>query len=96
MSSLAIISLLAGAVLGGRLKVLALVPIIGIGLATVLAVAWTVGASWSSTGTATALVAGGLQLGYVAGVLSHHMLAVARASRLRVGASAPTAARTSP
>jgi hypothetical protein len=88
MSAIAIISFLAGAVLGRSLRVLVLVPAIAAGLALVVAVALAAGATLGSTALAAVLVALGLQLGYVAGVVIRHVLAGAKLPRRHAGATA--------
>ena len=93
MMTLAIISLLAGMVLGQRFKVLILVP------ATALALAFTVGvgiaqaeAVWSIVQMA-AVTAAALQIGYLAGIGIRHGLVAARASRVRATSLAASARR---
>jgi hypothetical protein len=82
MLTLSIISLLAGAALEQRFKVLILAPailltiLIGIGAATAcLDAAWTVGA-------ATAVAIAGLQMGYILGIAFRCLIGV-RTRRLR-------------
>jgi hypothetical protein len=83
MMTLAMISLLAGMVLGQRFKVLILVP--ALALALVLAIGsgiaradtiWSIILMGATAGTS-------LQIGYLAGVGIRHALVAARASRSR-------------
>ena len=79
----AAISLLVGAVLGQRFKVLVLVPV------SALTVLFAIGAgvvrdnlSWSSAEIAGVAIVG-LQVGYLFGLGCRHLLVVARAQRIR-------------
>jgi hypothetical protein len=79
----AAISLLVGAVLGQRFKVLALAPVIA------LTLLFAVGASlvrhapaWSSAEIAAVAVVG-LQVGYLFGLGFRHLMVLARANRIR-------------
>jgi hypothetical protein len=91
--TLAVISLLAGMVLGQRFKALVLIPAIAIGLVLTIG-AGIVGADtfWSIVLMA-AVTAASLQIGYFAGICIRRLMVAVRASRLRVASltgSAPT------
>ena len=74
---------LAGAVLGMRYKVLALVPAIGLALMMVLISAIARGDGiWAILGAAAA-AGTALQIGYLAGTLIRFAMAGARGARLR-------------
>jgi hypothetical protein len=94
MSAIAIVSLLVGAVLGRSLRVLVLVPAIAAGMIAVIAGACATGASLSATLWAGIAVALGLQFGYAGGVLLKHVLAAARAPRIRTGTTAVARSRS--
>jgi hypothetical protein len=74
---------LAGAVLGMRYKVLALVPAIGLAVLVVLILGIGRGdGGWTILGAAVA-AATALQVGYLAGTLTRFAVAGARGARLR-------------
>lgn len=83
MVILSIISMLAGMVLGQRFKVLVLVPALG----ATLVVGVAVGAAqarglWPTVLMAVAAI-GSLQIGYLAGIGTRHLLAALRTGGLR-------------
>ncbi len=92
MSAIAIVSLLAGAVLGRSLKVLVLIPAIAAGILVVFAVAVPTGASVGWTVWSCTVVAVGLQFGYLAGGVTDALLTATRAPRS--GAAAQPVGRT--
>jgi len=96
MMTLALISLLAGMVLGQRFKVLILIP------ATALALVFATGTGivradtvWSIVLMATAAAAS-LQIGYLVGVAIRHVLVAGRASRLRAASLMDSASARRP
>jgi hypothetical protein len=81
-----VISLLIGMVLGQRFKVLVLVPAIGLALiVTTVAGIARADSVWLIV-VMTVAVTSSLQIGYLAGTGIRHLMAAARASRLRAGA----------
>ena len=93
MMTLAVISLLAGMVLGQRFKALVLIPAIAIGLVIAIgARILAADAVWSIV-LMGAVTATSLQIGYFAGIGIRRLMVAVRASRLRVASltgSAPT------
>jgi hypothetical protein len=83
MALLAILSFLAGAVLGMRFRVMVLIPAITCALATAIAI----GAFRQQTVGSVALVAAAtvtcLQIGYMAGIAIRHFLAATRTAGRR-------------
>ena len=67
MIIMAISALLIGALLSMRYKVLVLIPVLGIGLAAIVAAGLVDGAPFSSIGVASLLFAVCLQVGYIVG-----------------------------
>ncbi len=88
MSSVAIVSVLIGALLGGRYKVMVLVPLIGIILVVTLAAGYASDAGGWSTLLIGLVIAGCVQLGYVLGVLSKYLLDTGPRRRVTVNATA--------
>jgi hypothetical protein len=83
MVVLGIIATLAGAVLGTRFKVLILVPAVTLAMVTILATAAIASLSLAWAALAFVLASTALQLGYLGGMATRHVMAVARAGRLR-------------
>jgi len=83
MLILSLISLLAGAALGMRFKVLILVPAICLALLAILAVGISSSVSFSFIALAMVLAAACLQLGYLGGVGARYAMAAARAGRIQ-------------
>ena len=82
MLILSLISLLAGALLGMRFKVLILVPAICLALLAILAVGISSSVSFSFIALAMVLAAACLQLGYLIGIAARYAMAGARAGRI--------------
>jgi hypothetical protein len=82
MSMLALLSVLLGAILGMRFKVLVLIPV-GFAINAVVAAAIVRGDGLSTMLLADALVLCGLQLGYLGGMFARYRLVLARAASLR-------------
>jgi hypothetical protein len=96
MMTLAMISLLAGMVLGQRFKVPVLVPATALGLVLAIGAGIAHADAVGSIVLMAAVTATSLQIGYFAGIGIRHLMVVARASRLRVAnltGSAPGPAR---
>jgi hypothetical protein len=72
--ALTIICFLTGAALGMRFKILIVIPVIGLALLGTAAVGIANGSPIGSTMLIMVLVATTLQLGYLAGVVSRHVL----------------------
>jgi len=83
MLTLSLISLLAGAALGMRFKVLVLVPAIFLALLAILAGGISASASFSFVALAMVIAATCLQLGYLLGVGARYAMAAARAGRIQ-------------
>jgi hypothetical protein len=79
---IATISILIGAVLGTRYKVLCLVPTTLAGTAALAALDQLSGASLASTTLTALALAVGLQIGYVVGVIVRSVLLAALASNI--------------
>ena len=78
MVMIALCSSLIGAVLGTRLRVLVLLPVMAFGLALVVAVAAINGSTATSAIVAASVLAVCLQLGYVGGLLTRLCMTAAR------------------
>jgi hypothetical protein len=78
MLTLSLVSLLAGAVLGMRFKVLILLPAISAALLAILAIGITSAAAFSTIALAMVLATTCLQLGYLGGVTARHGVALTR------------------
>lgn len=81
MVTIAIVSVLVGAALGSRYKVLIVVPVTVLAVAAVAMVCISNGHGFWSTAAAVALVATSLELGYFGGSFASFALASARCSR---------------
>jgi hypothetical protein len=81
MAILTIVSVLLGAVLGLRFKVLILVPVIGMGLVVVLTGGLLLHDSLARVALAIVLMATCLQVGYLAGIGIHYFFVWARVAR---------------
>lgn len=80
---IAVISLLAGMVLGQRFKVLALLPAIGLLAIVCVGSGMAQGESLSATALTAIAAIVSVQLGYLLGLSIRHLLATMHASRLR-------------
>jgi len=81
MTSLYICSILVGAVLGMRFKVLILIPLMAVACIIAMA-ALALGRNWQySVGIALAMVLACMQIGYVFGSVSRFILAAGRVHR---------------
>ena len=83
MLSLSLISLLVGAVLGMRFRVLVLLPAIFAALLAILAVGISSSINFPVIALAMVLATACLQLGYLGGVATRHVLTLARAGRIQ-------------
>jgi hypothetical protein len=83
MLTLSFISLLVGAVLGMRFKVLILLPAIVVALLAIFAIAIRSPASFPNIALTMVLAAACLQLGYLGGVATRYALALARAGLIQ-------------
>ena len=83
MLTLSLASLLVGAVLGMRFRVLILLPAVFAALLAVLAVGITSSVSFPMVALAMVLAATCLQLGYLGGVAIRHAVALARSGRVQ-------------
>lgn len=75
MSAIAILSWLAGAALGTRIKVLALLPVTLVGGVVVAVVAGLLGSSLAAVCAWTAIYMVALQLGYLGGLAARSVMA---------------------
>ena len=87
MTNLFLLSILVGAVLGMRLRVLILVPAIGFFLAGIAGIGGARGDELWSIATAMILAAIGLQIGYLSGSTSRFVMAASRARHRRATAA---------
>jgi hypothetical protein len=81
MINLVLFSLLVGAVLGIRLKVLVLVPAIGFFVIAIAGIGVARGDAFSTIASAIALTVVAIQLGYLGGSATRFVLVAARVSR---------------
>jgi hypothetical protein len=83
MSTLAIVTLLTGALLGMRFKVLVLVPTVALAIVAVLAGGIAHHEEAGSIGLAMLIATIGLQVGYLGGLAANQAIMVVRAARVR-------------
>jgi hypothetical protein len=87
MLILAIVALLTGAVLGLRFKVLVLLPVMGLLILGVPFVGLTYSRSIPSIALALGLSIAWLQLGYLGGIGTRHVMMLSRVARMRARCS---------
>jgi hypothetical protein len=81
MTNLLILSVLVGAVLGMRLRVLILIPAMGFAFVAIVVISGARGNAPILIGVAVVLTVISLQLGYLAGSAARFVLAASRISR---------------
>jgi hypothetical protein len=93
MLMMAIVAVLTGAVLGLRFRVLVLLPVIGLLILGVPIMGLAYSRSVPSIALALGLSIAWLQLGYLGGVGTRHVMVMSRVARMRARWSRRAAAR---